>query len=233
MSSADPDSLPIPGADPRLGELIAALGLDAGSRAYFEELRWPGGVACPRCSSDRIGYLASRHKYHCRDCAYQFRVTARTVLHDSHAPLSYWLVAVGLMLESERGYPALRLQKDLGGSFKTAWFVEHRIRSAMSRALAHSGLPAAGPGTPLDEDWAKMRRFAAGAYHRPSPNHVNAYWGEALWRRRCLDDEDAFRRTVEALLEAEPLQWDRLTHAGRSAALAETTPEPAGMGGED
>ena len=123
----------LPAADPRLRELIEILGVEGGARAYLEELRWPDGVACVRCSSTRVGYLETREKHQCRGCGYQFRVTAGTVLHDSHAQPIKWLLAVQLMLESEDGFPANQLRSLIGGSYKTSWFVEHRIRLSACR----------------------------------------------------------------------------------------------------
>ncbi len=226
--------LPAPGADPRLGELTRKLGREAGARAYLEEVRWPGGVECPRCASDRVGFLATRDKHNCRDCAYQFRPTAGTVLHDSHVSISKWLLAVGLMLESERGFPATRLQAALGCSYKTAWFVEHRVRAAMAHALLGESHPVALALARSNEHLAEcpqaeaelappeirtglrlIKQLAAGAYHRPSIEHLNAYWAEARWRDRHLDDENVYRKTVEALLAANPLPYARLTRHSR------------------
>jgi transposase-like protein len=219
MSSATPDLSSIPRVDGRLKELVEGFGLEAGSRAYLEEIRGPDGVRCARCSSPRTGFIDAREKYYCRDCSYQFRVSAGTVLHDSHAALGYWLVAVGLILESAHGYPATQLHQALGGSYKTAWFVEHRIRSAMSAALVTDDPSIDRVELPIDTEWAEMRSLAAGAYHRPSVDHINAYWGEALWRRRSAGDENAFRKTVAALLDAEPLTMAQLTRRGRTAQL--------------
>ena len=139
----------VPCSDPRLAELTGSLGREGGSRAYLEELRWPDGVSCPRCDSDRVGYLEERRKHYCRDCAYQFRVTAGTVLHDTHVPAADWLTAVGLILDSPRGFPATRLQEILGGSYKTAWFIEHRIRAAMAQSLDVPGPPHLSGGQPI------------------------------------------------------------------------------------
>src|SRR5262245_28403806 len=112
---------PTAGADPLLRRLTRARGVEGGVRAYFEALRWPAGVECPRCGSGRITVLAERRKYYCLACRYQFRVTAGTLLHDTHVPLWKWLVAVDLMMSSEAGYSAGRLSETIGGSYKTAW----------------------------------------------------------------------------------------------------------------
>ena len=103
---------------------------DDGCRLYLEHVRWPYGVECPRCSSSDVLWLDRRRRHHCRGCRYQFRVTARTVFHDSHLSLPKWFLAISLMLSSESGFSAAQLQRVLGGSYKSAWFLEHRIRSA-------------------------------------------------------------------------------------------------------
>jgi transposase-like protein len=217
------------GVDPRLNRLVTGHGLEDGARAYLEELRWPDGVECPRCASQRVGFLEARKKYYCRDCFYQFRVTVGTVLHNSHVSLTDWLVAVRLILEAERGFPATRLQARLGLTYKTAWFVGHRIRAAMSRSLIDRSLPvalahdAASAAAGADGDpardrghdeaaagWLLLRQLIAGDYHRPSLEHLTAYWNESRWRAAHRNGEDAFRETVKALLVAEPLPYDQL-----------------------
>jgi len=181
--------------DPRLEELVARLGVVPGARAYLEELRWPDGVTCVRCGSTRVTFLEARGKHACRDCRYQFRVTAGTVLHDSHVPAHKWLVAVALMLESAEGFPANQLYARIGGSYKTSWFVEHRVRAAMAQALG------------ADSEWSP----AGAAYHRPSLEHLEAYRAETRWRADHIGAEDAYRSTVLALLEAAPVSYRRLT----------------------
>jgi transposase-like protein len=224
--------------DPRLTALIESIGLDEGVLLYVEELRWPDGVSCPRCSSTRVGTLEARRKRYCRDCTYHFSVTSGTLFHNSRLALSKWLLAVQLMLESDAGFPANRLQDVLGGSYKTAWFVEHRIRAAMSRPLLERSAPlAAGP---YDDDPASAphpaaademtvsatakrslaRSFIAGAYRRPSPRHMPAYRAESRWRAAHHADNNVFRETVRALLETRPLPYTRLIGAQRPVRSA-------------
>ena len=213
--------------DTRLRELVGALGPERAALAYLEELRWPHGVSCPRCASEQTGWLERREKHYCRACRYQFRVSAGTVFHDSHVSPARWLAAVRLMLEAERGFPANRLREAIGGSYKTAWFVGHRIRAAMSRSLLDPGTPLAlahdlgeraGDAAPTAsvsaglalERWVLVRRLVAGAYHRPSLEHLSAYWNESRWRAAHLDDAHVFRETARALLAAEPLPYREL-----------------------
>ena len=101
-------------------------------RSFLADLRWPGGVECPRCSeTSRLLWLTSRSKWHCYCCRYQFSVTAGTLFHSSHLPVWKWFVAVHLMLTGPNGVSANELKRTLGGSYKTAWFAAHRIRAAM------------------------------------------------------------------------------------------------------
>lgn len=106
------------------------------ARAYFESRRWPHGPACVHCGSVnvyRLGGEASRPGcLECRDCRKQFTVTVGTVMEDSHLPLSIWAKAFHYMVSSKKGMSALQLQRNLGlGSYRTAWFLAHRIREAM------------------------------------------------------------------------------------------------------
>ena len=100
-------------------------------REYLENLRWPRGVECPRCGGTTISRIVKRNQFDCDSCRYQFSVTAGTLFHDSHLPLWKWFLAVYLMAESKKGISAKQLQRMLGTSYKTAWYLAHRIRNAM------------------------------------------------------------------------------------------------------
>ncbi len=103
------------------------------SRAYLEGLRWPDGVVCPRCGSKSISRVEKYHIFDCNSCRYQFSVTAGTIFHDTHLPLWKWFTAIYLMIESKKGISANQMKRTLGvGSYRTAWYLCHRIRSAMS-----------------------------------------------------------------------------------------------------
>ena len=104
---------------------------DTECRAYLEGLRWPDGVECPRCESKSISRIAARKVLECNACRYQFSVTAGTLFHDSHLPLPKWFLAIFLVSESKKGMSALQLKQLLKVSYKTAWYLCHRIREAM------------------------------------------------------------------------------------------------------
>jgi len=105
-------------------------------RKYMEELRWPDGAKCPRCGSDKLSRIKKRPQFDCDSCRYQFSVTAGTIFHDTHLPLWKWFLAVYLIVESKKGVSANQLKRTLGVSYKTAWYLSHRIRAALKEVDA-------------------------------------------------------------------------------------------------
>ena len=121
--------------DMNLMKLMLRFHNDEQCRAYIEHIRWPDGVKCPRCGSDKISRAYARNQYECNSdsCGYHFSVTSGTIFHDSHLPLPKWFAAVYLMVESRKGISANQLKRTLGiGSYHTAWYLCHRIRAAMT-----------------------------------------------------------------------------------------------------
>jgi transposase-like protein len=114
-----------------LPSLIERFGSEDKCHAYLEELRWPDGVKCPRCDSAKISRIVKRRQFECDGCRYQFSVRVGTLFQDSKLPLWKWFLAVYVMGESRKGVSANQLKRMLGVSYKTAWFLCHRIRSAM------------------------------------------------------------------------------------------------------
>jgi transposase-like protein len=111
--------------------LIENYGDEKRCRQHLAALRWADGVKCPRCGSDKISHIKARDQYDCDQCRYQFSVTAGSIFHDSHLPLWKWFLAVYLMTESKKGISANQLSRSLKISYKTAWYLCHRIRKAM------------------------------------------------------------------------------------------------------
>lgn len=114
-----------------LMKLIEEFDTDSECRAIMEKLRWPKGVHCPRCDSEKVYRADTRRQFDCVSCGYQFSVTSGTIFHDSHLPLPKWFVAVYLMCESKKGISALQMKRTLNVAYKTAWYLCHRIRAAM------------------------------------------------------------------------------------------------------
>ncbi|HJQ49325.1 MAG TPA: IS1595 family transposase [Gaiellaceae bacterium] len=115
-----------------LPDLIEKFGTDEKCRDYLEDLRWPDGPECPRCESKKASRIKARNQWDCGKCRYQYSVTSGTLFHDSHLPLWKWFLAIYLVTESKKGISAKQMQRILGTkSYKTAWYLCHRIRAAM------------------------------------------------------------------------------------------------------
>lgn len=101
---------------------------------YAVLMRWPNGVACPRmgCGSASVQFIATRKLWRCKECKRQFTVKVGTVLEDSPIPLTKWLPAFWLLSNTKNGTSSCELARSLGVTQKTAWFMFHRIRAAMS-----------------------------------------------------------------------------------------------------
>lgn len=116
-----------------LVSLIEKFGSEEKCRAYLEELRWPDGPVCPRCEKDTtVSKLYDRDQFECDSCRYQFSVTSGTVMHDTKLPLWKWFLAVYMIVEAKKGVSANQLKRTLGVSYRTAWFLCHRIRFALT-----------------------------------------------------------------------------------------------------
>ena len=101
---------------------------------YLEELRWPDKLACLRCGSTSVSRIHTRDQLDCNSCRYRFSVTTGTIFHDTHLPLWKWFLAVYTIVESKKGVSSNQLKRELGVSYKTAWYLSHRIRNAMAQA---------------------------------------------------------------------------------------------------
>ncbi|MGA9756029.1 MAG: IS1595 family transposase [Desulfobaccales bacterium] len=124
---------------PSIFEILKKFDSEEKCIQHFEHIRWPHGLTCIRCGSKRIFQYNTvgktkkmRHLYQCVDCKYNFSVTTGTVFHDSHLPLTKWFLGIYLICSAKKGVSAKQLQRQLSVSYKTAWYMAHRIRLAMS-----------------------------------------------------------------------------------------------------
>jgi transposase-like protein len=115
-------------------DLCTTFSTDERARELLERLRWPNGPECPRCQEFAIRLEKSPKLLYCKLCDYQFTVTAGTVFNDSHLPLIKWLTATYLICEARKGMSANQVKRTLGITYKTSWYLCHRIRHAMSSA---------------------------------------------------------------------------------------------------
>jgi DNA-directed RNA polymerase subunit RPC12/RpoP/transposase-like protein len=148
---------------------------------FLEELRWPEGVACLACNSKRVSKyvkqagtrtrigaksgkpevkpVPARILYVCLECGKQFSVTEGTIFNDTHLDLEKWFMAVALMVNAKKGLSALQLKRDIKVAYKTAWYLNHRIRKAM-------GLIELADEKPLDGTLEIDETYVGGQYDK-------------------------------------------------------------------
>nr|WP_016745116.1 IS1595 family transposase [Rhizorhabdus wittichii] len=138
------------------------------AREHLEALRWPNGAVCPHCQSVNAQRLPAQRGrptkahpegavrdgiYQCRDCRKQFSVTVGTVFESSKVPLNKWLLATHLLCASKKGMSAHQLHRMLGITYKTAWFMFHRIRESMREGELAVPFGSGGGGVEVDETY--------------------------------------------------------------------------------
>lgn len=169
-------------------------------RLFLERLRWPDRVRCPRCEAGRgISRIERRGQFECGACAYQFSVRVGTIFHASHLPLWKWFLAVYVIGESREGISANQLKRTLGISYKTAWYLTHRIRAAMrdDAALPLRGLTVA-------DEVARVRMG-----HKAK--HLTAFRDEETFRAKNRGNPYLFRDMLMRLIGVESLPYTQLT----------------------
>ncbi len=206
------------------------------ARTMLEQLRWPDGPVCPHCGvvgeATRLESRDGTEKdarlregvWNCRPCDKPFSVTVGTIMEGSHVPLSKWLLAFYIFASSKKSVSALQLQRQLGlGSYKTAWFLAHRVRHAMANG---------GPLVPLtgiveaDETYVggkPRRRYGvpvAGKYYKKGMAKGRTGRGSAKVPVQVLVQRDgAARARVVPDVTAKTLQPFIREHAARTAAI--------------
>lgn len=128
------------------------------ARAHFEATRWPQGAYCPFCGQfETVKKLGGKSMgdgwYHCSDCRKKFTALVGTVCERSHIPLTKWLLAMHLMCASKKGMSAHQLHRMLGITYKSAWFMAHRIREAMRELNPTEMLGGEGKTVEADETY--------------------------------------------------------------------------------
>jgi transposase-like protein len=133
------------------------------ARTHFEKIRWPEGPVCPHCgvfneATELKGNSTRAGLYKCRACQKPFTATIGTVYERSHIPLHKWLLATHLLCASKKGISAHQLWRMLGfGSYRTAWFMAHRIREGMREAKLPGSMGGEGKFVEADETFVGGR----------------------------------------------------------------------------
>jgi transposase-like protein len=177
--------------DPRFTDSFAAAD-------YLEWIRWPSGPICPHCGeANRKPYRlknTTRKLWKCAACRKQYTVTIGTIFESSHVPLHKWLLAFYLLCSSKKGMSAHQLHRMLGVTYKTAWFMFHRVREAMRDPAFTSRLSGT---VEADETYiGGKRRAASTSPAKPSVMAKASTCGEPSTptRSRILLDPGARRQ---------------------------------------
>ena len=168
------------------------------ARRHLEAQRWPNGPVCPHCGNvepTKIKALSGKsHRpglYQCAECREQFTVTVGSVFERSKIPLNKWLFAVELLTASKKGISAHQIHRMIGVTYKTAWFMCHRIREAMADDIKTGG-PLGGAGRIVEADETYIGKQAD---PQPSPQRK----GRPYSTRRGAGPVN--KRTVVSLVE--------------------------------
>lgn len=120
----------------------------AKAREYAVRQRWPEGVRCPKCGSADVLFLERYNRWHCRakHASPQFTLKTGTVMEDSPVPLGKWLIAMWMLANCRNGVSSYEIQRAVGVTQKSAWFMLHRIRLAMKLEAAPGSMGSASGG---------------------------------------------------------------------------------------
>jgi transposase-like protein len=189
------------------------------AREYLETLYWPNGPVCRHCGnadSARLHRLEGKSTrpgvFWCNECDKPFTVTVGTIMEDSHLPLNKWVLAFYLMNSSKKGMSAHQIHRTLGISYKTAWFMCHRIREAMAESDPNAdGGPLGGEGKIVEVDETYVGGKAKNRAHgEPAPKKAVVSLVERDGRARSFHVASVTAETVRSILT---------TNASRKSAL--------------
>jgi transposase-like protein len=175
---------------------------EAKALAHIEASRWPQGAFCPHCGSDhvrRMGGKTQAGMFLCNDCRDKFTVRTGSVMERSHVPLHKWLLATHIMAASKKGMSAKQMERMLGVTYKTAWFLCHRIREAMDGANSTDPMGGIGKTVEADETFvggkAKNR-----AFRKPAPKKVVLTLVERDGKARSFHIANLNAKTLHGLI---------------------------------
>lgn len=185
------------------------------ARAHLEALRWPTGPVCPHCgvignATELKGKSTRPGVWKCKDCRKPFSVTVGTVFERSKIPLTKWLLATSLLTSSKKGISSHQIHRTLGVTYKTAWFMTHRIREAMKDDSPDQlGGPDTSGIVETDETyWGKTKGRGKGA-HLAKKQKVVALL-ERKGRVRAYHVASVTAETLKPILEGQISQSARL-----------------------
>ncbi len=181
------------------------------AQAHCEASRWGGEPSCPHCGSLRVARLKGKTQtvyFLCNDCRDKFTVRTGSIMERSHVPLHKWLLAFHLMAASKKGMSAKQIERMLGVTYKTAWFLCHRIREAMDGA--DTGGPLGGPNAVVEADETYIGGKARNrASRKPAPKKAVVALVERDGRARSFHVVNVNAKTLRPLIV---VNVDRASH---------------------
>jgi len=178
------------------------------ARKHLEALRWPDGAECPHCQLINATAVTGGREglYQCNSCREQFTVTVGTVFERSKIALNKWLLCNHLLCASKKGMSALQISRMLGVTYKTAWFMCHRLREAMK----DDGSPLGGEGKTVEADEAFVGgKQSRRAYRKVAPKKMVVALVERGGRARSFHVASIHANVLRAALYTNV---DRASH---------------------
>lgn len=206
------------------------------AREHLEALRWPSGPYCPHCGEvEAITKLAGKSTrpgvYKCRSCRKPFSVTVGTLFERSHIPLTKWLLATHLMAASKKGISAHQLHRLLDVTYKSAWFMAHRIRAAMAPAPDAGPIGGSGKTVEADETFltkSKKTRSRSRRNAQSSTQVLTLVEREGETRSVVIDHQTVREALAEVLHKDSRLVTDGAQHYLFQAAKHESVDHSKG-----
>lgn len=192
-----------------LFSLAKAFPTEEHALAYWMKTRWPRGVRCLACDHDKCYLIETKGKtgkparlFECAACKLHFSATTGTLFHDSHLPLQKWFMAIALMVEAKKGISAKQVQRHLGVSYKTAWYLCHRVRQAMQEDAGQM-LGGEGVTVEIDETLIGGRTAGSGLYSGRSNKVTVLGIVERGGRVHMQTVKDTKRPSLQPIIEAK------------------------------
>jgi transposase-like protein len=184
------------------------------ARAHLESVRWPQGPVCPHCGAmgnnrPLGGESMGAGWYYCGDCKDKFTVRMGSIFERSHIPLHKWLLAFHLMSSSKKGISAHQLHRMLGITYKSAWFLAHRIRECMKDSSGFAPIGGEGKAVEADETYIGRKegtKVRAGFSHKRTVLALVERGGPV----RTFHIDHANTRTVKPIVERNVHRDSRL-----------------------
>lgn len=195
---------------------------ETNAREHLESLRWPDGPVCPHCCGFNATRLVGKaHRaglVQCNDCREQYTVTVGTLFERSKVPLHKWLLCNHLLCASKKGMSAKQIERMLGVTYKTAWFMCHRIREAMKGGNDEG--PLGGPNTVVEADETYVGGKARNrAFRKPAPKKAVVALVERDGRVRSFHVANVNAKHLRSLIVTNV---DRASHLMTDEAMVYT-----------